>query len=91
MNHNIIEFREKYDFASYGGIAYLYVENIEQHKRVNEHSWASNEASDAPAPRSAAASGRLFLPDPARWLSLLGDILWLAQPRSSTREAATGI
>ena len=40
-------------------------------KRVNEHPWATTEASDGSRPpRSAAASGRLFLPAAVRrpWL-----------------------
>ena len=45
---------------------------------VKKHpSSATNEASDgARPPRSAAASGRLVLPAPARRLSLLGSLGW---------------
>ena len=40
-------------------------------KRVNEHPWATVEASDGSRPpRSAAASGRLFLPETGRRLWL---------------------
>ena len=40
-------------------------------KKVNEHPWATTEASDGSRPaRSAAASGRLFWPAAARRLRL---------------------
>ena len=40
-------------------------------KKVNEHLWATTEASDdSGPPRSAAASGRLFSPAAARRLWL---------------------
>ena len=40
-------------------------------KRVNEHPWATTEASDGlRPPRSAAASGRFFLPAAAERLWL---------------------
>ena len=42
-------------------------------------------------PRGAAVSGQLFLPAWPKRLSLLGRLGWLAQPRSPTQAAATGI
>ena len=43
--------------------AFLEIKIFKKCKRVNEHPWATTEASDGSRPpRSAAASGRLFLP-----------------------------
>ena len=53
---------EKLNSDSYQGTA-LCVLELKKLKRVNQHPWATTEASDGSRPlRSAAASGRLFWP-----------------------------
>ena len=62
---------------------FLEIKKIKERKRVNEHPWATTEASDgARPPRSAAASGRLFLPAAASRLWLRAPLGWAgATPR----------
>ena len=51
--------------------------NSKNAREVKKHPLATTEVSDgARPPRSAAASGRLVLPAPARRLSLLGSLGW---------------
>ena len=83
-----IEFREKIACGSYRGIPGFF--HIEERARVNEHQRATNEASDGPRPPQGAAH-RLFLSAPPKRLSLMGCLGWLAQSRSPTQAATTGI
>ena len=61
-----MKIHEKFNFGSYQRTAQCVLGrkiNKKKRKRVNEHPWATTEASDGSRPpRSAAASGRLFLP-----------------------------
>ena len=53
------------------------MEKFKKRKRVNEHPWATTEASDGARPtRSAAASGRLFSPAAAWRLWLKASLGW---------------
>ena len=63
--------------------------------KVKKHPLATNEASDgALPPRSAAASGRLVLPDWDRKLSLLGCLGWAGaapKPHAASSDADAAI
>ena len=69
---------KKHDFEPYRGMSYYRVLKFGKLTRVSKHSLANNEVSDGKRPtRSAAATGRLFLPAPATRLSLLGSLGWV--------------
>ena len=73
--------RKKNDFAPiYRGMAYG-VLKFEERTPVKKNMLATNEASDGKRPPpNAAVPVRLFLPAPARRLSLLGSLGWLTSP-----------
>ena len=65
----------KTDYDSYRGTTYCVLQ-FESREKVNKHSWATTEASEASCPpRSAAACGRFILPAPARRLPL--EVSWV--------------
>lgn len=65
---------------------------LEQRTRVNQHPCGINELVYRPSPpTSAAPSGMLLLPAPAKRLSLLACLGCLAPTRSSTPAASSGV
>ena len=94
MNCNRIENRETNIFVFYRGRACC-VLKIESRIKVMKHPLATEEASDGKRPpRSAGATGRLFLPAPARRLSLSGSLGWAGaapKPHAGSSDGDTAI
>ena len=75
-----------------GAVHSTKLKKLKKHKRVNEHPWATTEASDGSRPpRSAAASDRLFRRQRLGGYGSRRLLDGLAPPRRPTRAAATGI